>query len=220
MGQERSEEFRGVRARLQRHKDYRFFHGWVTDFNQQWLVLRMSEHRVLAPGDTFTVEVHGRQRVAKFEAEFRDVDGVDYYKYGGFHRMSTASKSIVDAFEQDYEFVLSSVVHFGSTTEEYQIAVDNVAAILHLRTGDVDALVIDASESKTSIETDQEFEMGSKFELTIMATIGSIKLSGSVMAVMPSRSNDKLNRVSVAIQPMSRIDGARWRAFMGMGQAA
>lgn len=212
------QEFRGVRARLQRTKDYKFFHGWVTDFNGMWLVLKMGQHRVLAPGDEFIAEIHGRTRLAQFKVVFKNVDGVAYYQYGGNHRLSGEGKRILDNFDVDYEFVIESEVRYSEPIEPFRVSVSNVAAEICYKGQTFEAMVVDVADGGVGVDTDADLPDGVELDIDVMAMEGSIRLHAQCKNKVLAQQEPLMYRYGFIAEPSSRIDAGRWRKFIGQGE--
>ena len=188
--------FINTRCRLQRIKDAKFFAGWVKDFTQSELSVKLSTKTMLAIGDAFSIEVHGTDRSAIFNARITSQENDDV---------------VLGIHEQ---------VRFMPARERARLCVEGISGVFNHNGVDTPFSVSDVSLAGCGLVAPYAVQRGTKLYLEVDTAQGPIKCSGEVRYCKPDIEIPGAYRLGMSLDTMSRLEMARWAKLFEFYSAA
>ncbi len=182
--------FTNKRARLQRHRDSKFFSGWVADFTGRDLILKLQDELSTEFADSFAVELFGSQFNALFMAE--QTEGLS----GQFH------------------FKVLGNLAFRPATESARVKVSGCPVSLEHREGHLQGEAVDVSLGGIALVLPGALAPNTEVAFEIATPEGVIRLSGRVRYCRPHPLGKNSSRVGLVLDSSGRIENARWRDFV------
>ena len=178
--------FANTRTRLQRLKDARFFSGWVNDFDDHEVRIRLSSPGQCEPGDRFLVEIYGSDTVATFQA------------------------GVTMAFDNQAYLTVFGPVQYRRSTENARLSVSGIFGTVSFEGAEVEARVADISRSGVGLIVRKALTRKATVELKLCTPAGEVTGGGEVRYCRPDPSGNGSFRAGVRLMEMGRLEKARW----------
>lgn len=178
--------FINTRCRLQRLKDAKFFAGWVRDLTATELHLRLSTRTSLMDGDTFSVEVHGTDRSAVFNAWLTSQN------------------------EDEVVFEIHEQIRYMPSRERARLRVEGVTGTFRHDGVETPFTVNDISLEGCGIVVPHPISRGVKLELQVETPQGPIACPGEVRYSKPDPDIPGAFRLGIQLEGLGRLEAARW----------
>lgn len=188
--------FINTRCRLQRLKDAKFFAGWVKDFSQDELHIKLSTKTALMLGDTFSVEVHGTDRSAIFNAMLKGQES------------------------DDLSLSISEQVRFMPSRERARLCVEGISGVFKHNGVDTPFSVSDVSLAGCGLVAPYAIQRGTKLDLDIDTPQGHVRCVGEVRYCKPDPEIPGAYRFGMLLDTMGRLEMARWSKLFEFYSAA
>ncbi len=188
--------FINTRCRLQRLKDAKFFAGWVKDFSPQELLVLLSTKTALAYGDMFSVELHGTDRSAMFNAELKSQNS------------------------DDISLKIQEQVRYMPSRERARLRIEGLGGAFNYNGVDTPFSLNDVSLAGCGIVTPYSIPRGAKLNLHIDTDQGVVKCVGEVRYCKPDGNIEGAFRLGILLEPMGRLETARWNNLFEFYSAA
>jgi hypothetical protein len=178
--------YANTRTRLQRLNDAKFFSGWVTDFDEVEVRIRLNVSGECEPGDRFLVEIYGTKAVASFQAE------------------------IEIAFDNQVHLAITPPVKYRSTTETARMSVSDMYGVIEYDGSEMDARVADISREGMGLVVKSLIPKDAEVTYRIASPVGEVRGLGQVRYCRMDPSGNGLYRLGLRILQLSRIEQAKW----------
>ncbi len=187
--------FANCRARLQRLKDAKFFAGWVRELSTDVAHITLSKDSELLAGEVFTVQVHGPDGCASFQACLKA--------------------------KQDSNLVLSvsNRVRILPTVERSRTLVETMTGTLSFETTQTQVVVTDISVDGLGVTISHALERGTAAEMEVVSQGWRVKFTAKVRYCKQDSATGSY-RVGLQITHLARLEAARWTRLVATGQAA
>jgi hypothetical protein len=178
--------FANVRVRLQRLKDARFFSGWVSDFDERDLRIRLSSSGQSEVGDRFLVEIFGAETVAICQA------------------------SVTMAFDTQANLTVLGPVQYRHSTESSRLAVTSMFGTVTTQDDEIEARIADISRTGVGLILRKSLTRKTSVKLKLCTPAGEILADGEVRYSRPDTSGNGSFRAGIRLMEMGRLEKARW----------
>lgn len=190
------ETFKGTRAWLQRISDSKLFAGWMKELNRADAVVDIPSGNELRAGQEFMVQAFGPSACATFRTRLRLMSGT---------RGS---------------FAIEGEVRFLKSTEEPRMKVSGVTATIEDDYAPFEAQVVDISSSGMGMVSSIPLEKGETVKLTISTLAGPVGALAEVRYNRQVSENPIAFRIGLKLQPLARLNQARWNRLLDGSAAA
>ena len=178
--------FANMRTRLQRIKDAKFFSGWVNDFDEQEVRVRLSSPGECEPGDRFLVEIFGTETVATFQA------GVSM------------------AFDNQAYLNVFGPIQYRRATENARLCVTGMFGTISSEGGDIEARVADISRAGVGLILRKAVPRKTVVHIKLCTPAGEVAGDGEIRYCRPDPSGNGSFRAGVRLSELGRLEKARW----------
>lgn len=179
--------FSNTRTRMQRVRDAKFFHGWMKDLTNVTARASLKGNPSVELGDTFLVEVNGKEKTAVFQGQVSGVSG------------------------EDIVLTVLGEMNYKGATESARVVVEGVSGVMSFDGLTVDIDVIDVSAHGMGVVAAQTMRKGERIQISIMTPGGQINCSGEVRYSKPDTDSFGKFRIGIALDEFDRLASARWK---------
>lgn len=178
--------FANMRSRLQRLKDAKFFSGWVNDFTDQEVRIRLTSSAECEPGDRFLVEIFGAETVASFQAV------------------------ISMAFDNNVYLNVLPPVQYRRSTENARLCVSGVMGTVTHEGNEMEVRVADISRAGVGLIVRKAIPRKVTVQLKMSTPAGEVTGEGEVRYCRPDPSGNGTFRTGIRLGELGRLEKARW----------
>lgn len=178
--------FANMRTRLQRIKDAKFFSGWVNDFDDQEVRVRLSSPGECEPGDRFLVEIYGTETVATFQA------------------------GVTMAFDNQAYLNVFGPIQFRRATENARLCVTGMFGTIIVDGVEIEARVADISRGGVGLILRKSVARKASAQLKLCTPAGEVAGEGEVRYCRPDPSGNGSFRAGIRLSELGRLEKARW----------
>ncbi|MHB8637301.1 MAG: PilZ domain-containing protein [Fimbriimonadaceae bacterium] len=183
--------FLQTRARLQRLADMKFFAGWVESINLAQVRIRLKASKMtVASGDSFSVEIAGKEQTAAFIGEVVGVLG-----------------SVIT-------LALPRGLALMPKKENARVSVVGVLGRVRFEGAEYAVTIVDISENGLGVLANSTLERGAIVEFEIFTPIGTIGGAGEVRYSRVDPDSPKQFRAGIQLGDLDRIERARWTKLL------
>jgi hypothetical protein len=175
-----------MRTRLQRIKDAKFFSGWVNDFDEQEVRVRLSATGECEPGDRFLVEIFGAETIAMFQA------------------------TITMAFDNQAYLSVFGPVQYRRSTENARLCVTGMFGTITADNVEIEARVADISRAGVGLILRKSVTRKAVVHLKLATPAGEVTGEGEVRYCRPDPSGNGSFRAGILLSELGRLEKARW----------
>lgn len=168
-------------------RDARFFAGWMKDLTTVSARVTMKGNPSIEIGDKFLIECHGKERIAMFQGQVSNLGG------------------------EDIVVTLLGPITYRPTVENARVAVQGVMGTVNHDGLVIDIEVVDVSESGMGVVSSQNLPRGEHIDASLNTPCGDVHCSGEVRYSKPDTEQYGKFRIGIALDPLDRLAGARWK---------
>jgi hypothetical protein len=176
-----------MRTRLQRLKDAKFFTGWVTDFDEQEVKVRLGTDEACEPGDYYLLEIFGPLSDAVLQARVRM------------------------AFDNQAYFTIHGTINYRPATENARLRITGITATLTYPDFEVEGRVLDISHNGVGMVVRKALVQKSKAKIRLQTPRGEINAEGEIRYCRAESNGSGNFRVGIRLGDLARLEKARWQ---------
>ena len=179
--------FANTRTRMQRLRDAKFFHGWMKDLTNVTARASLKGNPTMELGDTFLVEVNGKEKIAVFKAQVSGISG------------------------EDVVLTVLGEMNYKGAIESARIVVEGVSGVIAYDGITVEIDVVDVSSHGMGVVASQTMRKGERVQISIISPSGQINCTGEVRYSKPDGELFGKFRIGIALDEFDRLASARWK---------
>jgi hypothetical protein len=211
MSEQRS--LNGLRARIQRYGDGRFFSGWIQDHQANNVSIQATPDVVLSVGEKFHFEVVHSEGLIVFDAILEvgptfdishEVTGVDRHAF----------RQIIAAVDLDFEFKICTPMRILSSQEEPRKVTQTAHGVWKSDAGEHGVQLLNISRSGVGLFSEKSMEPHALGKLELKTSVGAIDCEAEVRYCRCDPQNPGVYQAGVSITRMDRVNRARWAWLM------
>jgi hypothetical protein len=176
-----------MRTRLQRVRDAKFFTGWITEFDEHEVKVRLGTIDTFEPGDHYLIEVFGPEVDAILQARVRM------------------------AFDNQAYFTVHGAVNYRPATENARLKVTGITGHLLFPDFDVEGKVIDISQNGIGMLVRKALPQKSHMQVRLLTPRGEINAEGEIRYCRAETNGSGTYRVGIQLGSLGRLERARWQ---------
>jgi hypothetical protein len=185
-----------MRTRLQRIRDAKFFTGWVTEFDEHEVKVRLSTLDTFEPGDHYLLEVFGPEVDAILQARVRM------------------------AFDNQAYFTVHGAVNYRPATENARIRVTGISGVLIFSDFEAEGKVVDISQNGIGMLVRKPLPQKSQMRIRLLTPKGEINAEGEVRYCRAETNGSGSYRIGIRLGLLGRLERARWHRLFETDVAA
>ncbi len=179
--------FVNTRTRMQRLRDAKFYYGWIKELTNVNARAILNNNPTIDIGDKFLVEVHGKEKVAIFQAQVSGHAG------------------------DDVLLTVIGNVDYRDATESARVSVANVSGVADHDGLEIEIVVQDVSANGMGVIAAQPMRKGTRIRSILHTAFGEIQCTGEVRHAKPDADQFGRFRVGIALDEFDRLASARWK---------
>lgn len=186
--------FKNCRVRFQVLKTAKFGSGWVKEFREREILVRVAAEEAPPPMHSCFLELCGAQRDALVFARGEPF-GVESEKVAYIR------------------FVPTGKISFRAPMSEARFMVSGVSGAVASDFDQFEVTVLDVSQKGLAILGSRQFESGEILLLNVVSSVGVTALEAEVRYSRPAEADAGAYRTGLQIRYLNRLDQARWLSF-------
>lgn len=209
-----AQDFIGTRARFQRLRDAKFFHGWITGFFGNSVEVSTSTDAPVKIGDEFRFEGYGHHISVVFNGRLEEVGELDIMSDGIVTAIAGSNARVLEAKRIALKLTVVSPVRFAASNESVRLKTEDRYTKVKVGIHELEAFTVDVSPNGVGIVLRHPLNPDDCVTASVETPVGVVTGMASVRYCRPDIDRDGFYRVGLMFIDLGRVERPRWERFL------